>query len=268
MPPLDPIDRLREAVSSEIGRRVPQWARDAVADGIIYRLMQHCWQCNTDVIGSEDELQKIIPGMPKEAIRTLLQEQVIHVTHGEYIMPMAWKEAPEHVRSRWRDTLTDEDRAKMRERAKHASQLIHEEPEPEPEPEPPVDPVEAAGPETSLWGEEIEAKPKTKPNRQPHTQRIIDYWFERYEEKYERKPPFTARDAHHLKSALTAFGGDPVRLEDALGRYLASDEPFFRGHPLSLFINQLARWTQDDPKGRAGTGSRHGLDEDIKPNLL
>lgn len=271
----DPLESLREAVASELGRRMPPWARDGVTEGIAYRLMRYCWRQNSDVLGTEEDLQRIMPGLPQEIIAEMLRCGMLQVTHGEYIMPMAWKEAPEHVRSRWRDTLTDEDRSKMRERAKLASSLIRENPDPsepepptEPEPEPEPEISDESEPPPSLWGEDLEVAKKKKPVRQPHIRRIIDHWFKQYEEVYGKQPAFTQRDAQHLKTALKAFGSDPARLEDALRRYLACSEQFFRGHPLSLFINQLNRWTTDQAGRGAGTGSRHTLDEDIRPNIL
>jgi hypothetical protein len=279
MVPHDSLEALRQAVSAEAGRRLPEWAANTLADGIIYRLMQHCWQQNSDVLGTERDVLAMLPGVPEQVLTTMLRHGIVQITHGEYIMPMAWREAPEHVRSRWREELTDEDRARMRDRAKLASSLIREQadpepetpPEPEPEPEPAMDPLTDSGSETSLWGEELpekkSKKKKKKPSKQPHQQRIIDHWFTKYEEHYEQKPPFTQRDAHHLKTALTAFGGDPAKLEDAIERYLQCKEPFFRGHPLSLFIGQLARWS-DAGERRASTGSEHALDENIDTNIL
>ncbi|MFP3344441.1 hypothetical protein R0J87_18340, partial [Halomonas sp. SIMBA_159] len=131
----------------------------------------------------------------------------------------------------------------------------------------------AVGPDSSLWGEELpEKKPKKKdrrrtPAKQPHVQRLIDHWFKHYEEQYGQKPPFTQRDAHHIKSALKACRDDPTRVENALTSYLACREPFFRGHPLSQFIGQLGRWTAGR-EGRASSGSAHGLDESIDTHIL
>ncbi|MFP3344525.1 hypothetical protein R0J87_18795, partial [Halomonas sp. SIMBA_159] len=66
MPDPDPLELFREAVQDELGRRLPAWARDGVADGIVYRLMRYCWRQSSDVLGTEDDLQRIMPGIPGE----------------------------------------------------------------------------------------------------------------------------------------------------------------------------------------------------------
>ncbi len=260
----DAVDALERAIVQSLGRRLPPWACRSLAYGTAYTLMRHCWESATDVIGTEDELRSIVPGMPAELVLALIESGVVQATHAEFTCPWAWPEMPEHVRKKWAKAVRGEDRRQIISRAAKRTAV---------DPKPPETPTEE--PEvlpSTLFGDEPEAdqKPKrraSKQSRQPHTQRVIDHWFKLYEEKYHVKPTFTARDAGHVKQALTACDNNPAKVEDAIVAYLACSDQFFRGHPLSLFIGRLNRWVAEGQRHGA-TGGSATLDESIAPDIL
>lgn len=262
------VELLREEADTRLGPRVPAWVKSAAVEGAVYRLLRHCWKNLTDTIGTERQVAVVL----KEhewLVNAMAEAQILTSVHGEYVMPMAYREAPEHIKRQWRNRVTGADREEVKQRAAKVAAAQRKffntaDPEPLPAEEPPLL-VEGV----NLFGEvEPEPPKKARPQKkvhQPLVHRVIEHWHDRYEEHYGQTPAFTNKDAGHLKAALKAFGGDPARTCDALDNYLADESPFVRGHPLGIWIAQLNKWAA--PR-RAVSGSAHQLAESIAPKEL
>lgn len=81
-------------------------------------------------------------------------------------------------------------------------------------------------------------------------------YFELYRERYGNPPVFMVKHGvvtHEVLNAVWATGGGRPEAEAALRRFVADNDPFFRGHDVGHLLAQLPRFLcdDDDPAARA-----------------
>lgn len=85
-------------------------------------------------------------------------------------------------------------------------------------------------------------KPKRKEATGPQAEFIrcfVGAWKDRYPNV---KYPFDGKDAKFIEWFREQFENDVARFQVVVARYMACDEPFFNGHPMSHLRNQLPKF--------------------------
>jgi len=101
------------------------------------------------------------------------------------------------------------------------------------------------------------AKPTPKPRKEPEgvhhdfTRAFVGAWEDRYPN--ERYPHAGKKDGEAVKWFIDQLRADLEKFRAIVGRYLASTDPFFNGHPMSLLRNQFAKFLVDAPAPRKPT---------------
>lgn len=71
-------------------------------------------------------------------------------------------------------------------------------------------------------------------------------FLRRWEEKYKMKYPFRGgKDGQAFKKLFTYFEGKSPAFKKVVERYLANDDPFYRGHPVGHLLAMLSKFLVD-----------------------
>lgn len=222
--------------------------------GYMLALWRVVWTNHNTLLGKVHELERALewPGSQGELAACLLRAGLIVEENGEYVDVLAFAEAPEYIRKRWkRKAPVSYTAASVRaEQAKAVPVEVVEPPAMLPTPI-----VNLFG-DTDVPAGTVEVRPNASrgcvsdiTKFTPGHKDLVAFWCDEWAKRYGSKYPFRPADAKHIKSILDACSGFE-HAQGTLLSYLDDNDKFLKGHALGRLISNLSRYAA--AKKRAG----------------